>query len=151
MIRLRYASSVALLTATFFPLAGCSLLNSDSSSSTISAPEEQTYTLTIYDIDKKQRIQYVNDHVAAYVNHARQLPGSTEFMQRIMLSTVFDDLSDVLPKIAGADPGAVFRQQYHIVQSTHPQRACEPHPTPWKTSAPASSPIKPTWPQTSTT
>ncbi len=122
MIRLRYASSVALLTASILPLAGCSLLNSDSSSSSnISAPEEQTYTLTIYDIDKKQRIQYVNDHVAAYVNHAHQLPGSTEFMQRIMLGTIFDDLSDVLPKIAGADPGAVFRQQYHIVQSTHPQ------------------------------
>jgi hypothetical protein len=122
MIRLRYASSVALLAGSLLPLAGCSLFNSDtSSSSTISAPEEQTYTLTIYDIDKKQRIQYVNDHVAAYVNHTRQLPGSTEFMQRIMLGTIFDDLSDVLPKIAGADPGAVFRQQYHIVQSTHPQ------------------------------
>jgi outer membrane murein-binding lipoprotein Lpp len=38
-----------------------------------------------------------------------------------MLGNVFDDLSDVLPKLAGPDPGAVFRQQLHIVQSTHPQ------------------------------
>ncbi len=38
-----------------------------------------------------------------------------------MLGNVFDDLTDVLPKLAGPDPGAVFRQQFHIVQSTHPQ------------------------------
>jgi outer membrane murein-binding lipoprotein Lpp len=120
MIRLRSVLFAALFGPAFLALAGC-WSNTSTGSGTISAPEEQTYALTIYDIDKKQRIQYITDHVAAYVNHARQLPGSTEFLQRIMLGTIFDDLSDVLPKIAGADPGAVFRQQFHIIQSIHTQ------------------------------
>jgi outer membrane murein-binding lipoprotein Lpp len=120
MIRLRSVLFAALFGPAFLALAGC-WSNNSTSSGTISAPEEQTYAITIYDIDKKQRIQYITDHVAAYVNHARQLPGSTEFLQRILLGSVFDDLSDVLPKIAGADPGAVFRQQFHIIQSTHAQ------------------------------
>jgi hypothetical protein len=120
MMRLRSLLSVALFGPALLAAGGCWSDNS-SGSATISAPEEQTYAITIYDIDAKQRLSYISDHVAAYVNHARRLPGSTEFLQRIMLGNVFDDLSDVLPKLAGPDPGAVFRQQFHIVQSTHPQ------------------------------
>ncbi|MGD0461460.1 MAG: hypothetical protein ABSB74_03125 [Tepidisphaeraceae bacterium] len=120
MIRLRCVLSVALFGPSLLAASGC-WSNDSGGTGTISAPEEQTYAITIYDIDAKQRVSYISDHVATYMSHARPLPGSTEFLQRIMLGNVFDDLSDVLPKLAGPDPGAVFRQQLHIVQSTHPQ------------------------------
>jgi hypothetical protein len=119
MIRLRRVVSFVLMGPSLLAAGGCWSNNSGQTSSISTPQEDQPYAITIYDIDARQRISYVNDHVAAYLRHAKQLPGSTEFLQRILLGNVFDDLSDVLPKIAGPDPGAVFRQQYLIVQSTH--------------------------------
>ena len=120
MSRLRSILSIALFWPSLIIAGGC-WSNNSSGSGTISTPEEQTYAITVYDLDARKRAKFISDHVDSYMSHAHQLPGSTEFIQRILLGSVFDDLTDVLPILAGADPGAVFRQQQHIVQSTHPQ------------------------------
>jgi hypothetical protein len=125
MNRLRCFLAVALLGGALFAVAGC-WSDNPNGTSVIKPPEEQSNPRSVYDTDTRQREAYISAHLKSYMDHARPLPGSTEFLQRLMLASVFDELSNVLPMLAGSEPSAIFRQQFRVIQSTHQQISALP-------------------------
>jgi len=119
MKSLKILLSAVLVSGGVAVIVGCSDDTSDTS--TIAPPVEQSNPGSVYDTDAQARVNYITSRLPVYDGHAKQLPGATEFLQRQTVGFIFDDLSDLLPKLAGPNPSAIFRQQLHIVQGTHAQ------------------------------
>jgi hypothetical protein len=111
---------VVLISGALFAVAGC--FSDDTGGTTaINAPVEQANPGSVYDTDAQSRMNFITAHLQTYTEHAKNLPAATEYLQRAALGNIFDDLSDLLPKLAGPNPSAIFRQALHIVQGTKQQ------------------------------
>jgi hypothetical protein len=117
------AYGVGILSLVLLASGGCW---TDTASTEITAPQEQLNSVPQDQRTPEQRVQLASEHLATYMKTAQRLPASTEFIQRAMMQDIFQELTTILPLIAGPDADATVRQQLHIVQSTRQQLASLP-------------------------